>query len=83
MKLLCVVILACVSLSGCATGHISQPEGELTADRLLRVEDKIDTHSEAIAALRGAGILREITGKRRDRVYAYHDYLQVLTKDTE
>lgn len=28
-------------------------------------------------------ILREVTGKRRDRVNAYHSYLRVLTPDTE
>ena len=36
----------------------------------------------AMAVLVRLGILREVTGKRRDRVYAYHDYLQVLTQDT-
>jgi Fic family protein len=41
------------------------------------------TAAKAIDALRKARILREITGKRRDRVYAYHGYLQILTKDTE
>jgi Fic family protein len=41
------------------------------------------TAAKAIAALQQANILRETTGKRRDRVYAYHEYLQVLTKDTE
>lgn len=41
------------------------------------------TAIKAIDALESAGILREITGKRRDRVYAYHNYLQVLTPDTE
>ncbi len=41
------------------------------------------TAAKAIDILRAAGILRETTGKQRDRVYAYHDYLQVLTKDTE
>jgi Fic family protein len=41
------------------------------------------TASKAIAALEAAGILRETTGKKRDRVYAYHRYLQVLTTDTE
>lgn len=40
------------------------------------------TAAKAIDILRTAGILRETTGKRRDRVYAYHDYLRVLTKDT-
>jgi len=40
------------------------------------------TSLKAIDALRTAGILRETTGRRRDRVYAYHAYLQVLTADT-
>ncbi len=33
--------------------------------------------------LQDVGILRETTGKRRDRVYAYHHYLQVITPDTD
>lgn len=37
----------------------------------------------AITSLQQAKILREITGRRRDRVYAYNRYLNVLTKDTE
>ncbi len=41
------------------------------------------TASKAISALREAGILRETTGKKRDRVYAYHDYLRTLTKDAQ
>ncbi len=41
------------------------------------------TALKAIAALVDAGVLRETTGKQRDRVYAYHHYLEVLTKDTE
>ena len=41
------------------------------------------TAIKAISALQQAKVLREITGKQRDRVYAYHDYLQVLTSDTE
>jgi Fic family protein len=41
------------------------------------------TATKAIAALQKANILRETTGKRRDRVYAYHAYLQLLTTDTE
>ena len=40
------------------------------------------TAVKAIAALQAAGVLREITGKRRDRVYAYHEYLRVLSSDT-
>jgi len=40
------------------------------------------TASKAIEALCQAGILHEMTGKRRDRVYAYRAYLNVLTEDT-
>jgi Fic family protein len=41
------------------------------------------TAVRTIKLLQDAGILRETTGKRRDRVYAYHHYLQVLTPDTD
>jgi Fic family protein len=41
------------------------------------------TASKAIEALCQAGILYEITGKRRDRAYAYRNYLRVLTEDTD
>lgn len=34
---------------------------------------------KAIEALEETGILKETSGKRRDRVYAYHKYLDVLT----
>jgi Fic family protein len=37
------------------------------------------TTTKAIAKLHAAGILRETTGKKRDRMYAYHDYLRILT----
>ncbi|NLN00771.1 MAG: Fic family protein [Lentisphaerae bacterium] len=41
------------------------------------------TAVKALDALQAAGVLREITGKRRDRVYAYHEYLRVLSPDTD
>jgi hypothetical protein len=34
--------------------------------------------NSAIEQLRKLGILKEITGKRRDRVYAYDRYLNIL-----
>ena len=40
------------------------------------------TAGKAIVALSRAGVLREITGKRRDRVYAYRAYLDLLARDT-
>jgi len=52
-----------------------------TAMKLLKTTKP--TATKAIDALCRAKILREITGKQRDRVYAYHDYLQLLAADTE
>lgn len=40
------------------------------------------TAIKAIESLRGAEVLHEITGRRRDRVYAYRAYLNVLAEDT-
>jgi Fic family protein len=40
------------------------------------------TAAKAIDALQSAGVLHEITGRRRDRVYAYKAYLDLLAKDT-
>ena len=36
---------------------------------------------KAIELLESLNVLREITGKRRGRVYAYDEYLQILTDD--
>jgi len=41
------------------------------------------TAAKAIDAMGRAGILREITGKRRDRVYVYQKYLGILAEDTD
>ncbi|MCP4786573.1 MAG: Fic family protein [Fuerstiella sp.] len=41
------------------------------------------TTGKAIDSLCQAGILREVTGKKRDRVYAYRSYLDVLAEDTD
>lgn len=35
---------------------------------------------KAIDLLEHLGVLRETTGKQRDRVYAYHAYLDLLTE---
>lgn len=40
------------------------------------------TASKAIEVLRVAGVLHEITGKQRDRVYAYQRYLEILSQGT-
>jgi Fic family protein len=49
--------------------------------KLLRVSKP--TAVKALDALQAAGVLHEITGKRRDRVYAYQAYLKVLATDTD
>lgn len=41
------------------------------------------TAAKAIDALERAKVLRETTGKQRDRVYAYQAYLDLLTSDTK
>lgn len=40
------------------------------------------TAAKAIGMLIEAGVLREITGRQRDRAYAYDAYLRVLAEDT-
>jgi len=40
------------------------------------------TSMKAIDALQKIGVLKETTGKRRDRMYAYAAYLKVLSEDT-
>lgn len=39
------------------------------------------TARKAVEIAADAGILREVSGKQRDRVFAYHKYLQILTGD--
>jgi len=41
------------------------------------------TASKAIHVLGRAGVLHEITGRQRDRAYAYRAYLDVLAEDTD
>ncbi len=76
---------------------VAHPSATLTSVRLfdelptrpiMTLQGAIDalkttkpTAAKAIAALQEAGVLRETTGKKRDRVYAYHGYLQLLCRD--
>jgi Fic family protein len=56
----------------------------ITLSRAMELlETTKPTAAKAIDALCQAGILHEITGKRRDRVYAYRAYMNVLSQDTE
>jgi len=51
------------------------------ATKLLRAT--APTARKAVELLEELGVLRETSGKRRDRVYAYHAYLQALTADDD
>ena len=50
---------------------------------MRRLKTPKPTAAKAIAALEAAKILRETTGRQRDRVYAYQGYLRLLTGDKE
>lgn len=48
-----------------------------------RAELSMPTVNETLQRLSELGILSEITGKRRNRVFAYRDYLRILSEGTE
>lgn len=48
-----------------------------------RTELSFPTVSSAVKALERFGIVREITGRARDRVFAYEPYLAILNEGTE
>ena len=41
------------------------------------------TVAKALAAMAKAGIVREITGKKRNRLFSYDRYLKILQEGTE
>lgn len=41
------------------------------------------TARNALENLEKLGIVKEISGKKRDRVYTYHKYLKILERGTE
>ncbi len=42
-----------------------------------------NTVAKVMAKLGGAGLVKEVTGRRRNRVFSYHRYLKVLNEGTE
>lgn len=48
-----------------------------------RIGATFPTASKALEALEGLGVVREITGKARSRVYAYQGYLDILGEGME
>ncbi|MCO5121614.1 MAG: Fic family protein [Burkholderiaceae bacterium] len=52
-------------------------------DLVERAGVNYQTAARAVQALEGLGIVREITGRRRDRVFAYDAYLAILNEGAE
>lgn len=52
-------------------------------DLASRAGISFPTASRAVAALERLGILREITGRSRDRIYAYDRYITILNEGAE
>lgn len=43
----------------------------------------IPTVTNAVAALVEAGVVREITGRRRGKIYSYYEYMSIVNEGTE
>ncbi len=52
------------------------------AEAARRLGVSVPTVTRGISALVEAGVVREVTGRRRDRLYAYDAYLAILTRAT-
>ncbi len=61
--------------------HPLPPDPPLDFDMALINE--LHDAANALGRLGELGITRELTGKARDRIYAYTEYLDILNEDTE
>lgn len=76
--------LKSVSVSAIRLFEILPEQPLVTAQKAIEmIGGTKPTINKAIDALVEAEILEEITGKQRDRIYAYRNYLNVLAEDTE
>ena len=41
------------------------------------------TASKAVRTLEAEGIVHEVTGQKRNRVFAYREFLEILNEETE
>jgi Fic family protein len=75
--------LSSLSVSAIRLFELLPEHPMVTASKALELtESTKPTANKAIESLVEAGILVEITGKQRDRIYAYRKYLDVLAEDT-
>ena len=75
--------LGSLSVSAIRLFELLPEQPMVTASKALELtESTKPTANKAIELLVEAGILEEITGKQRDRIYVYRKYLDVLAEDT-
>lgn len=53
------------------------------SDLAVRARVRVPAATAAVKALADIGVVREITGRRRGRVFAYGAYLDILSEGTE
>ncbi len=75
---------------GRSVGNVLRVHGELKRKVIVSVPTLVEelkiappTVNRAIKRLETAGIVREISGRKRDRMWAYSEYLQILSEGTE
>ncbi|MEO5816672.1 MAG: Fic family protein [Gemmatimonadaceae bacterium] len=79
-----VATLGRISGSALRVHHALQERPVDTPTRLAeRTGLTLPTVNSALTSLGGIGIVRELTGRRRGRVYSYAKYLAVLSEGTE
>lgn len=65
--------------------HAALQERPLTsaAELVMRTGLAMPTVNNALRALEGTGIVREVTGRRRNKLFSYAEYLSILSEGTE
>ena len=79
-----IATLGRISGSALRVHHALQMRPVDTPTRLAeRTGLTLPTINSALASLGAAGIVRELTGRKRSRVYSYAKYLEILSEGTE
>jgi Fic family protein len=68
--------------AGQVFGVVSDRPVTSVPEAARRLGISVPTVTRGISALVEAGVVREVTGRRRDRLYAYDEYLAILTRAT-
>lgn len=65
--------------------HAALQERPLTsaAELVMRTGLAMPTVNNALRALEGTGMVREVTGRRRNKLFSYAEYLRILSEGTE